>query len=210
MSGPFITFEGGEGGGKSTQIGLLREYLKSEGHEIVVTREPGGTPIAERIRTLLLDPENTALTPLAELMLYEAARAQHVGELIAPALEAGKIVLCDRFCDSTVAYQGAGRSLSGESVYALNELATHGLMPDITLLMDLPPETGLNRAKGDAQGDRIEKESIDFHTRVREGFLLLAENHPERIHTIDALKSVEEISITIRDIIASALASKEG
>jgi dTMP kinase len=210
MSGLFITFEGGEGGGKSTQIDLLRMHLESEGYEIVVTREPGGTPIAERIRNVLLDSDNTALTPMAELMLYEAARAQHVGELIAPALEAGKIVLCDRFSDSTAAYQGAGRNLPDESVETLNRLASQDLMPDITFLMDLPPETGLRRAKGDAQGDRIEKESIEFHIRVRERFLTLAQNHPERIHTINALNNIEDISTRIRDIVASALARKEG
>lgn len=210
MKGLFITFEGGEGGGKSTQIELLRAHLESEGFDVVVTREPGGTPVAERIRTVLLDPENTALTPMAELMLYEAARAQHVGELIVPALEKGAVVLCDRFCDSTTAYQGAGRSLPGDYVKTLHELATDGLLPDITFLMDLPPETGLARAKGDGGGDRIEKESIEFHTRVREGFLTLARNFPERIHVIDALQSIEYISDKVRSIVACRHTDREG
>ncbi len=209
MKGTLITIEGGEGGGKSTQIARLHDYLIEQGHAVIVTREPGGTPIAERIRDLLLDPDNDDLVSMAELLLYEAARAQHVGELILPALHSGTIVLCDRFYDSTVAYQGAGRHIAPADVETLNNLATCGLEPDITILFDLPPEEGLKRAKGDTAGDRIEKEAIEFHERVREGYLKLADEHPDRIHTIDALKSIDEVSQDIRDIIDSALVTQE-
>ena len=145
---------------------------------------------------------------MAELLLYEAARAQHVGELILPALQSGTIVLCDRFYDSTVAYQGAGRHIAPADVETLNNLATCGLEPDITILFDLPPEEGLKRAKGNTSGDRIEKEAIEFHERVREGYLKLAEEHTNRIHTINALKSIDEVSQDIRDIIDSALGTQ--
>lgn len=210
MKGMFITFEGGEGAGKTTLIQRLYDHLQSQRFEVIVTREPGGTLIGDQIRKLLLDPENKKISPTTELLLYEAARAQHVGELITPALEKGSIVLCDRFCDSTTAYQGAGRSLSGENVDELNKLATGGLIPDLTFLVDLPPETGLARATLDGLADRIENESIEFHTRVREGFLTLAGNYPDRIHVIDALQSIEEISIQVRDIVASKLVDREG
>lgn len=209
MKGTLITIEGGEGGGKSTQIARLHDYLIQQGHTVIVTREPGGTPIAERIRDLLLDPDNDNLVSMAELLLYEAARAQHVGELILPALQSGTIVLCDRFYDSTVAYQGAGRHIAPADVETLNNLATCGLKPDITILFDLPPEEGLKRAKGDTAGDRIEKEAIEFHERVREGYLKLADEHPDRIHTIDAMKSIDQVSQDIRDIIDSALMTQE-
>ena len=209
MKGTLITFEGGEGGGKSTQIARLYDYLISQGHAVIVTREPGGTPIAERIRDLLLDPENDSLVSMAELLLYEAARAQHVGELIFPALNAGTIVLCDRFYDSTIAYQGAGRHVSSKDVETLNALATCGLKPDITLLFDLPPEIGLQRAKGESTGDRIEKEALEFHERVREGYLALADAHPERVHVLDALQSIDDMTTIIRTIIDSELSELE-
>lgn len=205
MNGWFITFEGGEGGGKTTQIALLKTFLESLGFDVVVTREPGGTSIAERIRTVLLDPQNTGMDSTAELLLYAAARAQHVGELIAPALQQGKVVLCDRFCDSTTAYQGAGRSLLPEDLDALHQIATHGLIPDLTLFMDLPAEIGLKRAKGDTLGDRIEKESIVFHQRVRDGFIALAERFPERIVRIDALQSIEQVTDNVRSIVSSRM-----
>lgn len=210
MKGTLITFEGGEGGGKSTQIARLHDYLMAQGHAVIVTREPGGTPIAERIRDLLLDPENDSLVSMAELLLYEAARAQHVGELILPAMNAGTIVLCDRFYDSTVAYQGAGRHVAPADVETLNNLATCGLKPTITILFDLPPEIGLQRAKGDSAGDRIEKEALGFHERVREGYLALADADPERIHVVDALQSMDDMTEAIRSIIDTALIDQEG
>lgn len=209
MRGALITFEGGEGGGKSTQISRLHDYLIEQGHAVIVTREPGGTPIAERVRDLLLDPDNDALVSMAELFLYEAARAQHVGELILPALDAGTIVLCDRFYDSTTAYQGAGRYVEASDVDTLNTLATHGIEPEVTLLLDLPPEVGLQRARGEGSGDRIEKESLDFHTRVRSGFLALAKAHPERIHVINALDSMDAITESIRAIVDSSILKRE-
>lgn len=209
MRGAFITFEGGEGGGKSTQISRLHDYLIEQGHTVIVTREPGGTPIAERVRDLLLDPHNDAFVSMAELLLYEAARAQHVGELILPALESGTIVLCDRFYDSTTAYQGTGRFVAPADVDTLNQLASQGLQPDITILLDLPPEIGLERAMGDGSGDRIEKESLEFHERVRAGFLALAEAHPERIHVMDALQSMDEVTEAIQAVVAESFDKQE-
>lgn len=208
MSGLFITFEGGEGVGKSTQVKRLKNALETSGHEVLVTREPGGTPIAERIRGVLLDPENDGMTPMAELMLYEAARAQHVGELIQPALDAGKTVLCDRFSDSTTAYQGAGRELALADVEVLHQQATGGLLPDVTILLDLDPAVGLSRAKGDGAGDRIEKESLAFHERVRTGFLALAERSPNRIHRINADQTIDAIAEAVHAIVMSGLAAK--
>jgi dTMP kinase len=208
MRGLFITFEGGEGVGKSTQIERLKNALEASGHEVVVTREPGGTQIAERIRDVLLNPENDGMTPMAELMLYEAARAQHVGELIRPALDAGKVVLCDRFSDSTTAYQGAGRALALEDVEVLHQQATGGLLPEVTILLDLEPEIRLTRAKGDGDGDRIEKESLAFHERVREGFLALAKRFPERVHLVDANQSIDAIADAVHAIVMSRLAAK--
>ncbi len=145
MTGLFISFEGIEGSGKSTQVQCLQAYLESAGYEVTVTREPGGTPIAEAIRGLLLDPENVAMSPTTELLLYEAARAQHVHERVRPALAAGRMVLCDRFVDSTTAYQGAGRGLGGEALERLHQLATDNLVPDLTFLLDLPADVALVR-----------------------------------------------------------------
>jgi dTMP kinase len=193
MRGCFITFEGVEGCGKSTQIALLRDHLQSKGYSVLVTREPGGTPIAEAIRDVLLDPANKAMGATAELLLYEAARAQHVYEKIAPALAAGQIVLCDRFADSTTAYQGAGRGIAPELLHDLHHMATAGVWPDRTLLIDLPVEIGLDRARDRGRKDRIEQESLDFHQRVREGFLALAQADPDRITVIPGDQPVEVV-----------------
>lgn len=198
MSGCFITFEGVEGCGKTTQIALLRDYLAAAGHTVVVTREPGGTPIAEAIRDVLLDPAHGAMGATAELLLYEAARAQHVHEKIAPALKAGQVVLCDRFADSTTAYQGAGRGFAPEILNQLHRMATGGIWPDLTVLIDLPVETGLERARERGRKDRIEQESIAFHQRVREGFLALAESEPERIRVVDGNAPVDSVHRAIR------------
>ena len=194
MKGRFITFEGVEGCGKSTQLGRLQAWLEGQGHTVVVTREPGGTPIAESIRAILLDPENTAMGPVTELLLYEAARAQHVYEKIAPALEKGHIVLCDRFADSTTAYQGAGRGLSAEALRALHDTATDNLWPDLTLLIDLDVAIGLERARNRGRRDRLEREAVAFHERVRAGFLQLAESEPERIAVIDGDNTVDTVA----------------
>lgn len=197
MSGLFITFEGGEGSGKSTQLERLERHLEARGSRVVTTREPGGTPISEAIRSMLLDPENTSITSTTELLLYEAARAQHVEETIRPALEEGAVVLCDRFYDSTTAYQGAGRGLHGDDLDRLHRLATRGLVPDLTILIDIPVEEGLRRASARRKHDRIEQEPLAFHKSVRKGFLALAEREPERVEVIDGMLSVEAIADTI-------------
>ncbi|MCH8084691.1 MAG: dTMP kinase [Myxococcales bacterium] len=201
MRGAFITFDGIEGCGKSTQAHLLSRHLVAEGQDVVLTREPGGTPIAEAIREILLDPANGAMAPLTELLLYEAARAQHVHELIRPAIEAGSIVICDRFYDSTTAYQGAGRQIPEIDFEKLHRMATGGLSPDLTLFLDLPVEEGLKRATNAGAPDRIERESVEFHERVRQGFLELAAQQPERIKTLDARGTPEDIAIAVSALV---------
>jgi dTMP kinase len=205
--GVFITFEGCEGCGKSTQVRKLENHLKAQGCEVVSTREPGGTSVAESIRSILLDPGNETLSPVTELLLYEAARAQHVRERILPALEAGKIVLSDRFFDSTTAYQGAGRRLGAEDVVRLHAIATGGLTPDLTIVIDVPAALGLARA---TQGgsDRIEREKIDFHERVRAEFLRLARAEPERIRVVDGTRSIDDVAAAIREIVDRVLTEK--
>ena len=183
-TGTFIALEGGEGAGKSTQIRLLQEWLQERGHEVVVTREPGATPVGAKIRALLLDPATGRLAPRAEAMLYAADRAQHVAEVIRPALERGAVVLTDRYVDSSLAYQGAGRELAVEEVARLSSWATGGLRPDLVVLLDVDPVVGLARAG--SSPDRIEAESLDFHRRVRLGFLSLAEDDAERYLVVPA------------------------
>lgn len=198
MRGLFITFEGVEGCGKSTQIERLRLHLEACGQRVLMTREPGGTPIAEAIRDLLLDPSHHAMSPSAELLLYEAARAQHVDERIRPALESGVTVLCDRFADSTTAYQGAGRGLPLNALEYLHLIATGGVWPDLTFVIDLPVEIGLERARARGRADRMEQEALAFHERVRQGFLELARREPARIRVIDGTQSIDEIAAAIR------------
>lgn len=209
MNGLFITFEGGEGSGKSTQIERLEAYLKARSCLVVTTREPGGPPISEMIRSMLLDLQNTSITPTTELLLYEAARAQHVQETIRPAMEAGAVVLCDRFCDSTKAYQGAGRGLRREDLELLHGIATGGLVPDLTFLIDIPVEEGLRRAGGRGRHDRIEQESMEFHEAVRNGFLALAQEEPERIEVIDGALRVEVIAERIASRVDRALEGRD-
>lgn len=201
MTGRFITFEGTEGSGKSTQIERLRDHLAAQGHDVLVTREPGGTPIAEAIREILLDTSHTAMTSVTELFLYEAARAQHVTEKVRPALLDGRWVLCDRYIDSTTAYQGGGRGLPTDVLEKFHEIATSGLWPHLTFVLDIPVEEGLARAGAGRRYDRIEAETLDFHRRVREGYLALAERHPERIRVIDARGAVEAVAGAIRRIV---------
>jgi len=201
MSGVLVTFEGTEGCGKSTQSHLLTRHLEALGHTVVQTREPGGVPLGEAIRELLLDPANTDMAPTTELLLYEAARAQHVHELIRPALDAGSIVICDRFFDSTTAYQGAGRQLPEIELQRLHDLATGSLNPDITIFLDIPVEEGLTRAAKVSDPDRIEQETVSFHRRVRQGFVDLAAQQPDRIRTVDATASVEDIAHTISGLV---------
>ena len=186
MSGLFITLEGGEGAGKSTMIRRARAFLERRGHAVVQTREPGGTPAAERIRAILLDPGLTELDGLAELLLVFAARAQHLAEVIRPALAAGQTVLCDRFTDATWAYQGAGRGAPARLIAAL-EAAVHGdLQPDLTILLDVPVAAGRARLAGRGDSDRIERESEPFFERVRRSYLERAAVMPQRFAVIDA------------------------
>ncbi len=205
MKGTFISFEGIEGCGKTTQMNRLRSHLDDEGYKVIVTREPGGTPIAEAIRTILLDPANRAMCDLTELMLYEAARAQHMAERIVPALDSGHIVLCDRFVDSTTAYQSAGRRLPESTVYMLHELATGGIWPKLTILLDVPVELGLRRAARRRASDRIEQEDREFHNCVREGFLRLAKREPARIRTIDGTRPVDDVAAEISQLVENVI-----
>ena len=188
--GLFITVEGPDGSGKSTQIEYIKGFMQANGHEAIFTREPGGTPISEKIRAIILDKENTELDPLTEAFLYAASRAQHVSQLIKPALERGRIVVSDRFVDSSIAYQQYARGL-GECVSVINEYAIEGCIPDVTFLLKVDPETALGRLEGPS--DRLEDESIQFHRKVYEGYLELERKFPERIVSIDASLSAEEI-----------------
>ncbi len=192
--GLFLTFEGGEGSGKSTQIAMLRSAFDSLALPYVCIREPGGTRVGEEIREILLDPSHGFMSFRAELLLYEAARAQLVAEVIAPALKVGKIVLCDRFYDSTAAYQGHARGLPIEQIDGLNLFAADSLVPDLTILLDVDPLVGIVRATGQG-ADRIEREGIEFHQRVRQGFLAIASSQPERFAVIDASLSPAEVHL---------------
>jgi dTMP kinase len=211
MAGALITFEGIEGSGKSTQIALLRDHLERTGLAVTLTREPGGTPIGDQIRKVVLSPANENLDATAELLLYAASRAQHLREVIRPALSEGRIVLCDRFSDATLAYQGYGRGLSVQTIRELDRIVTAGLRPDLTLLLDIDVWTGLGRARGrnDSQGlqgeARFENEDIAFHTRVRDGYHSLAGEEPARIHVVNAARAPEEIHEEILGIVGPLL-----
>ena len=201
--GIFVTFEGIEGSGKTTQLRRLSAHLAASRVPHLVTREPGGTPLADEIRGLLLAPRDEAVFPETELLLYEAARAQHVRGLIFPALLGGRTVLCDRFCDATTAYQAHARGIDPGRVEELNRLASPDLVPDLTLLFDLPPETGFARiARSGRAADRLERESLDFHRSVREGYLRLAEREPARVVRIDASVPEEEVFRTVLRVVA--------
>lgn len=208
----FVTFEGVEGSGKSTQMGLAKAWLEERGREVLCTRQPGGCALGLELRRILLDARNTHLDSTAELFMYLADRAQHVAEVIRPALAAGKAVLCDRYHDSTVAYQGFGRGLDVTALTALGELATGGLKPDLTVVLDLPAGTGLARARGrnesagKAQSEgRFEALELGFHERVREGFLALASREPARFAVLDAAGSPDEVFARLRPALAARL-----
>jgi dTMP kinase len=208
--GFFITLEGVEGSGKTTQTALVSDALRLAGHRVTVTREPGGTRAGEAIRAIFLDPA-VSLHAAAELLLVLADRAQHVREKLKPALAAGEIVLSDRYSDSTAAYQGYGRGLDLKLLEELNRLASDGVRPDLTIVLDLDVETGLERtrarARGDVRGpDRFEGEQVEFHRRVREGFLTIARDEPDRVKTIDATAQVAEITSRIIAAIAELVA----
>ena len=208
----FITLEGIEGSGKTTQIGRLAEFIENKGIGCVTTRQPGGTLIGENIRSILLDPANSALAPLAELLLYMADRAQHIHELIRPALMNGKTVVCDRYFDATLVYQGFARGLSIRLIKQLHQLLFDDLKPDVTLLLDLSPQLGLERAwqqlnNGQRSGheSRFEAEALAFHEKVRAGYLELARLEPDRFRIVDASKSQDEVFSAIREIVLSVL-----
>ena len=203
--GIFISFEGTEGSGKSTQARLLSEYLTKKGLKTVLTEEPGGTAISREIRRVLLSTKHDKMDYMAELLLYNAARIQHIKEKIAPALSKGKIVITDRFSDSTVAYQGYGRGISLKLIDSLDRIATGRMRPDLTILLDLDVETGLMRNKHINKVDRLELEDVKFHERVREGFLKIAAMEPERIKLIKASKKIEEIHREIVRIVEKVL-----
>lgn len=190
-NGLFITLEGPDGSGKSTQIKKLKHFFEMQGKETIVTREPGGTPISEKIREIILDKENKEMDPMTEALLYAASRAQHVAQIIRPALERGATVICDRFLDSSMAYQGYGRGL-GDSVSIINAYAIKGCMPDLTFLMKLDPSVGKDRI-GTGDMDRIELEDLDFHERVFQGYEELELQFPDRIVAIDATQGADEI-----------------
>ncbi len=193
MNGKFISFEGGDGSGKSTQINLLKEYLEAKGYDVLLSREPGGTKIGEKIREIILDIENKEMTGEAEALLYAAARAQHVGELIMPALNEGKIVILDRFIDSSIVYQGVARELGVDEVRYINEFGTKKLLPDVSFYLDLKAKDGLGRKKVQAKLDRLESEGLSFHEKVRNAYLELAKENDERFVVLDASDKIEAI-----------------
>jgi dTMP kinase len=212
MAGWFITFEGVEGSGKTTQIRLAGEFLRARGLAVVMTQEPGGTPLGERIREILLNRGGFDVSGEAELFLFAAARAQNTDAVILPAMQAGKIVLCDRFSDATIAYQAFGRGLSLESVREVCRLASRGLSPHLTLLFDLTVEEGLERAfrriagrEGNLREDRFEREHLDFHRRIREGYLAIARQEPDRVKVIDASWGIEPTRQEVQSILSAFL-----
>ena len=203
----FITLEGVEGSGKTTVAEMLIKMLEKDGHEVLHTREPGGNPIAEAIRNVVLDRKNTDMDARTEALLYAAARRQHLVGVVEPALAAGKIVICDRFIDSSIAYQGYARKIGTELVEDINDFAIHGMRPDVTFLIDVRPEVGLARINKDKNRkvDRLDLEKMDFHQLVYEGYQELAEKHPHRIMVIDGERSPNEIVEAIYKAIKSRL-----
>ncbi|WP_127849391.1 dTMP kinase [Lacticaseibacillus hulanensis] len=205
MSGKFITFEGPDGAGKDSVLDAIVPELRAQlGDKLVVTREPGGDPIAEQIRDVILDPQNTAMDDRTEALLYAASRRQHLQDVVEPALARGAVVLCDRFVDSSVAYQGAGRQIGEQAVFDLNQFATNGLQPDLTVYLDVPSEVGLARIeqhRKDTQYDRLDQEELTFHKRVRAAYQRLAKANPQRIVTIDATKPLNQVIDDVRSLL---------
>ena len=207
-SGFFLTVEGGEGAGKTTSIAFISEWLRERNIDFIQTREPGGTPFAERIRELLLAPGDEKVAHMTELLMMFAARAQHIESVIKPALKAGKLVLSDRFTDASFAYQGAGRGLSLKALSTLETLVQDSLRPDATLLLDLPVEVGMARASGRGELDRIEQEKTDFFVRVRQGYLARASDEPDRFEIVDAGQSIEQVQMALNDVLQKRLSHK--
>ena len=193
MKGLFITFEGPDGSGKTTVTGRICDLLAEKGFDVVHTREPGGIAIAEEIRNIILDPKNTMMDPKTEALLYAASRRQHLVEKVLPAMAQGKIVICERFIDSSLAYQGFGRQLGFEEVLGINLFATDNVYPDLTIYLDIDEAVGLSRLKDRDFKDRLDQESIEFHHRVSEGYRAVLERFKERIHVIDASRSLDEV-----------------
>jgi dTMP kinase len=210
----FITFEGVEGSGKTTQIQRLKGYLTERGIPCVITREPGGSPISEKIRKILLDPAHREMAPLTELLLYEAARAQHVEKVIAPFLRKGGVVICDRFSDASIAYQGYGRGVDLRLIESLNRLSSKKIKPDMTFLMDCPSKVGLkraihrNQAEGQEREGRFELEKIEFHQRVRRGYLSLAKKDRRRFKIIDTRQGEEKVFGKIKTVVDELIQKK--
>lgn len=211
MGGTFITFEGIDGSGKSTQMRLLANFLKTQGCDVLLTREPGGTPVGNRLRAALLDAHEE-VDPLTELLVFAADRAQHVRRVLRPAIEAGQVIFSDRYADATRAYQGAGRGFSPELIAEIIALATEGLKPDLTVLFDLSvPESNTRtrrRSDGKNRGDRLDAESEDFHTRVRDEYLRLAQAEPERIRVVETNQKVEQTHERVKEIVVPFLISR--
>lgn len=211
MTGTFITFEGIDGSGKSTQLRLLTNFLKQSGCEVLTTREPGGTPVGNRLRAALLDAQEE-VDPLTELLVFAADRAQHVRRVLRPAIESGQVIFSDRYADATAAYQGAGRGFSPALIAEIIELATEGLKPDLTLLFDLSVEESVTRtrrrANGKQQGDRLDGETTEFHIRVRDAYLKLAEAEPGRIKVIGTNRPAESTHENVKQIVVPFLKSR--
>lgn len=210
MTGLFITFEGPEGAGKSTQLRLLAVRLSAGGYPHLLTREPGGTPLGLKIREVVLMDTELEVTPLSEFLLYSASRAQLVQDVLRPALQRGEVVVCDRYADSSLAYQGAGRGLNPELLRDVTWEATGGLRPHLTVLLDLDPEIGLERAAQVGQPDRLERADLGFHRRVRRGFLDLADAEPERFLVLDATRTQEQLEADIWAAVSGMLALLPG
>lgn len=206
--GRFITVEGIEGTGKSTNVRFLAGLIEAKGFDVVTTREPGGTPMAEQIRQLLLDHGQESIPEVAELLLFFAARSLHLENLIIPAMEMGQWVVCDRFTDASRAYQGAGRGLDIERIDTLAGWVQHGMEPDLTILLDAPAEIGMRRAKSRGEGDRMDNEALDFYRRVRDGYLALADRHPHRFAVIDASQPLQDVRAQIASKLDAHIGNK--
>jgi dTMP kinase len=210
IRGRFITVEGGEGAGKSSNLAYVQSLLETAGKPVLFTREPGGTPLGESIRELLLGHQHTGMADETELLLMFAARAEHLQRKILPALEAGTWVLCDRFTDASYAYQGAGRGIPRERIAVLESYVQRDLRPDLTLLLDLPVETGLERAGKRSEPDRFEKEALVFFEQVRQGYLAIAAEEPDRVKVIDASPALEQVQAQIAEVMQAFLESQDG
>lgn len=210
LKGRFITVEGGEGAGKSSNLDFIRNLLNSAGKQVVFTREPGGTPLGEAIRDLLLGHQHTGMADDTELLLMFAARAEHLQQKIIPALQQGQWVLCDRFTDASYAYQGAGRGLASDRIASLEQFVQGGLRPDLTLLLDLPVEQGLARAGQRSEPDRFEKQEMSFFEKVRAGYLEIAAREPHRVKIVDASKPLETVQQQINSVVSAFLEQSGG